>query len=159
MRNMKILAIDPGETCGFAVLKLADGPELIASGQFAVHRSGGRPTADIGWLALRYALMDLIRPYKPDAVVIEDYRIYAGKANLHIGQHLFTAELIGAICYLCATMIPQIPVFRLSASKKGRWPEARLDAKFPQHRHVERPHAHDALVLGLTYLEGVADGS
>lgn len=145
---MKILAIDPGETIGFV---------LLDDGQLAEHWEwGGRlPAKDDPdfWPIFVTVFVSVLSGSEPQAVVIEDYRIYADKANMHIGNRLFTAELIGAISALCAAVAPPVSIHRLPASKKGRWPNARLDAKFPQHRAVVGDHERDALKLALAYKE------
>lgn len=154
---MRVLIVDPGETCGFVVLELVNDEMVDSNGH-------SRPEILLSWQeGKREGLVDLaawslnilhtFRRIKPHVLVLEDYRIYTSKANQHIGINLFTAELIGAITALCAIVIPPLPVIRMPAAKKGRWPKARLDNKFPHHSEVEGTHARDALLIGLAYLE------
>lgn len=144
---MLVLAIDPGETIGFVSICYRD--------------DGFRPAvlvqeeARLSFAQAVITIRDgLTRPYltrlRHDVVVVEDYRVYASKASMHIGNCLYTAQLIGAIRALC--ILEDIRVVVLPASKKGRWPNARLRAKFPGHG-VEGVHALDALKLGLAYIE------
>jgi len=169
-KNMKILSLDPGETIGYALLEVVPDvmklPWLLDSGEVLVPRLSkiarspiGFSSGGVDWKAFWQSWSDTLNMFQPDMVVLEDYRIYAETAKMHIGKQLFTAELIGAIELLCSLLYspPSFPLFevvRIPAAKKGRWPEARLDAKFSEHKGVKRPHAHDALVLALVYLEG-----
>jgi len=144
---MLVLAIDPGETTGIVLLSyLKDGSAVV------VYSTEWSLKQDIE--AYSCSLKDLLCDYPLGAVVIEDYRIYAGKAAMHTGQRLYTAELLGATHAICATTSPFLSVTVYPASKKGRWPDARLRAKFPNHG-VTGVHAVDALKLGLAYVEKV----
>jgi len=146
---MRVLSVDPGETSGFVVFEIMEGkPILIGS-----------------WEQVREPLSIFVKSFfrvlqvvKPEVVVLEDYRIYEDKASLHIGQHLKTAELIGTIEAMCVMVIPPVFTARLPASKKGRWPDARLKEKFPEILELESPHVRDAAALGLAYIEGGALG-
>jgi len=147
---MILLAIDPGETTGYVVLEWpshkAARPYIIDAWQAKVK--------DLDRALWATQFHRILRHHKPDMVVIEDYRVYAGKAGMHIGQRLFTAELIGAIEVLCAICIPPVTTDRLPAAKKGRWPDARIDNKFPQGTpYIHSGHESDALKLGLAWLE------
>jgi len=133
-----ILAIDPGETVGLALFEA--GQPILASEVSAE----GFCTFFKGTLGL-WAHKDL-------EVVIEDYRIFGSKAKAHIGQKLPTAEMIGAVEALCATAEPPVEVTRIEPGKKGKWPDARLQAKFPEGLKLEG-HAKAALKIGLVYLE------
>jgi len=86
-------------------------------------------------------------------VGVEDYRIRPDMANEHIGTRLWTSELIGCIEAVCGMMIPPITVVRIQPGKKGRWPLARLKAKYPKFKSITSDHALDALRIGLAYLE------
>jgi len=146
---MILLAIDPGETTGYVVLEWRVGheathPRIIDAWQERV-KSQDR---DLWATGFHHTL----RKYKPRVVILEDYRVYTGSAGAHVGRPLFTAELIGAMEVLCAICIPPVITDRLPASKKGRWPDARLRNKFPEGDHYV-DHVLDALKLGLAWLE------
>jgi len=143
---MLVLAIDPGETTGLVLLRYFSGSVPFPVGwKEWILKQGVEEYA--------CSLKDLLCfQSKIGAVVIEDYRIYAGKADLHIGNRLFTAELIGATHAICATTSPFLSATVYPASKKGRWPDARLSHWFPNHG-VVGTHARDALKLGLAYIE------
>lgn len=84
----RLLAIDPGETIGWSVF---ENGELTKEGQI---RSKDSPAEEV---------LKLFRTTQPTQVVCEDYKIYAEKANVHIGKTLFTPRMIGMIelyCYM-----------------------------------------------------------
>ena len=134
---MKLLAIDPGETVGLALLQ-TEGEQvtLLAS-------------LDVASPKLKKHLPILLAGVA--VVVIEDYRIFATHAGQHIGARLLTSELIGFIEAHCG--ISTVPVVRIQPNEKGRWPEARIKAKHPEWTRSPGGHARDALKLGLVYLE------
>jgi len=154
---MLILAIDPGETLGYVLVELKEfvgkSPELevIDADQIllVVNKQG------FTWNSVSDKVVNLLNE-EPDVIVIEDYRVYASKAAVHIGSRLLTSELIGAICQEAG--VAMIPVVRIPAGRKGRWPPARLKAKLgPEplgfYKPIPQPHAGDALILGLIYAE------
>jgi hypothetical protein len=96
--------------------------------------------------------LKVLRRVKPSLVLIEDYRVYQDKAMMHVGAVLKTPELIGAIEGVCALTVPPMHTARIAAAKKGKWPEARMKAKFSQAKDVTG-HARDATKLGLAFLE------
>ncbi len=141
-----LLAIDPGETVGAVRLTLSVVPPTL---RISMHSQNEFESVSDYTRWLYHLLMQ--RHNRLELVVIEDYRIYEGKADMHTGQRLFTVELIGATracCTLAALSCVSVP-----ASWKGRWPDARLKVKFPVPCNLPRPHALDALKLGLAYLE------
>lgn len=138
----KIIAMDPGETIGAVYLEVSETSRVCLVGH---HQRKHTFSEAIHWL------YDTLALFSPKAVVIEDYRIYASHAGHHVGARLYTPELIGAFAALCE--LNSVPLVRLPANKKGRWPLARLKNKFPQYARVPTPHALDALRLGLAYLE------
>ena len=146
---MKILAVDPGETVGYALLSTGGGgaPKLIEAWQ--------APAITIRTAASEFAL--LVQRAVPDVVVVEDYRVFANKAAFHVGIELFTAKLIGAIEAVCTLNAPPVSMGLIQPSKKGRWPQARLEAKFPDWVKAPQPHGLDAVILGLVYLEAHYD--
>lgn len=143
-----ILAIDPGETVGLAMLF----EDWILAGKFSAS-TDERPYE--GFAVFFRNFLDFQVQARRDRVrvVVENYRIFADKAALHIGQRLITAELIGAIEALCATTVPEVLVARIEPNKKGLWPDARLRAKLPSDMIPTDQHAKDALKIGLVYLE------
>ena len=149
---MLILAIDPGETLGYVLVELSPvvgGPPTLKVGS-ADHMKLDTDKAGFVWSVASAAVSHLIN-YEPDVVVVEDYRVYADKALAHIGSRALTSELIGAICH--EAEIAMIPVVRIPAGRKGRWPAARFKAKMSHVRTIPTPHAKDAFILALIYAE------
>jgi len=164
----RILALDPGQTLGFAVLDYQESnsaekvwnlegtgttiaPVLRSSGKVELEM---KPVKSEGfdWKKVPYQIQNLLDSWDPDLVVLEDYRVYGSKfASGHIGRRNLTSELIGAIEQEAA--ISQLEVIRLPASKKGSWPEARIRSMYPTALEAEKPHAFDAVLLGLVALE------
>ena len=146
--ELRILVIDPGETVGYAVFQL-DEPGKIDAELLLLETWEGQG-ASIPEFVIPF--LKGLRRVKPSLVLIEDYRVYQSKAQLHIGQPLRTPELIGAIEGVCCLTVPPMRTARIAAAKKGKWPEARMKAKFPQANDVTG-HARDAVKLGLAFLE------
>ena len=145
-----ILAIDPGETMGLVWIEYG---KLIGSRQVSVVSMNKQVDYSLLERTLRGSLVPAV-----DLIVIEDYRVYSSKAQMHVGARLTTAELIGAIEFYAAQR--EIKIIRLTASLKGRWPKARLLRFYEvDFLSVPKPHALDAWILGLTYLELYKDWS
>lgn len=153
---MRILAIDPGETSGAVLIAH---PEWL-------------PTAlphAVGWALISgtfrevvWKLRDISRRGGAEHVVVEDYRMYAGKEAMHTGGRLYTAELIGAIRALAAIRAQPPEVHALQAQAKNRWSDKRLRryysrlfeaAKWRKDAITSSPHTLDAFKLGLAWLE------
>jgi len=146
------LAIDPGETVGVVSLELRESVHLkdTTPSLHVVKYAQFETEAVSEYVLWLYPeLMGRFTHY--ELVIIEDYRIYQGLGNLHTGQRLYTPELIGATRALCT--LAKVPCVSVPASWKGKWPPARLKAKFSVPDNLPRPHALDALLLGLAHLE------
>ena len=84
-----LLAIDPGETTGYAVF--SDG-EYISDGEIKIRVHNLKQ------------IWNLINSYKPDVVVCEDYIVYGGKVRMHAWNKLVTPQIIGVIRYTCQVL-------------------------------------------------------
>jgi hypothetical protein len=78
---MRLLALDPGGTTGYAVF--VDG-KLTAFGEMERYKG----------------LKTLIRADKPDAIVAERFALYASKAAALIGNEMVPAQVIGVARFL-----------------------------------------------------------
>jgi hypothetical protein len=144
--ELRLLVIDPGETCGYAMFQLdTEPPSNLTLLETWEDQGASIPEFVIPFLKM-------LREVKPSLVLIEDYRVYQNKAEMHIGQPLRTPELIGAIIGVCNLTVPVMRTARIIAGKKGKWPEARMKVKFPEAKDVTG-HARDAVKLGLAFLE------
>lgn len=84
-----ILTLDPGETTGYAVFNGMDG---VAHGE--INTSKVENSVE--------SISHLFDVYKPEIVVIEEYRVYAWRAKQHSWSTLHTPRLIGSIQTLCS---------------------------------------------------------
>lgn len=113
--HMCILALDPGNTTGYAQFVAND---IVNWGQL---KTGTVPNAV---QEIERLLTD--PKYPPTLVVFEEYRIYGQKAKAHINSDVLTLRIIGAIETLCT--LNQIPYVRQSASTaKGFCTDKKLE--------------------------------
>jgi hypothetical protein len=112
-----IISFDPGETTGIAIWQKTEWfpngsdeprtaqalPKLFKADQLATKTvAAGVPL-----------VVKLFDEYKPDQVVIEDYRVYGWKTEDHAWAALHTPRLIGAIETICT--LRGIPFCKQSA--------------------------------------------
>ena len=148
---MRIVALDPGETCGFALFDYDHKaePVVLTLDQRKFGSDPGKITPYIygRWLAWTER--------ESAVLVFENYRVYKSKALIHVGSQLYTSELIGAILGAAQLYIPPVQTARIEASTKGRWPDKRVERFMPGliHATIGREHARDAALIGLCYIE------
>jgi len=112
----RLLCLDPGHTTGWAI--------------FARHELANSGTSntvlnneELNWPAIE----DLFNASNPTHVVCEDYKMYANKAQQHIGQSVFTLRLIGVIDYLC--YLRGIPIYyQMASHAKSFWTNEKLES-------------------------------
>lgn len=139
--NLTILALDPGNTTGWAVFK-----------DSKLQDSGHLETVDATITAAE--IDKLLTTHTPAIVIIEEYRVYAWKVKQHAWSDLPTARLIGGIDIICA--IKGIPVCMQSAQQaKGFCTDDKLKAW--DYYAVGR-HARDAVRHGCFWLIFNKDG-
>ena len=124
------LAVDPGETCGVAVL--SDG-NPIRVGQV-------RPQEQF------QLLVDLFYDVSPQRLIIESYRVYQSRALQHIHSDVPTLRYIGAFQTLAA--LAHIPLYFQSASAAKSFVDDRKLADWGLYQSGQ-PHLNDALRHGL----------
>lgn len=133
---LKVLAIDPGETTGWA---LFCNTTMDRHGQLQTSLFPQAPVT----------LCSHIEAWKPDVVVIEDYRVYKWKTDSHAWAALHTPKLIGVVEYFC--YINKIPLTKQSAQVgKGFCTDERL--KEWGLYQVAMRHANDAIRHACQYL-------
>jgi hypothetical protein len=138
----RVLAFDPGETTGAANFL---GPELKEALQIP---TGLMPTAAVNVRTWINRYLDETG-FKPDAIVIEDYRVYSWKAEDHSWQNMHTCRLIGAIELICHDM--NVPLHKQSAQNaKGFCTDDKLKA-WGFWQAGER-HARDAIRHAIFHL-------
>lgn len=128
----KLLAIDPGETCGYAIFLFGE--------QFTV----GADQCE--WQKI---CDKITKVWKPNVVAYEEYRIYPSKLKTHSFSNVPTLKIIGGIDYVCSENgIKTIKI--LASTAKGFVSNKRL--KEWGFYQVGKPHANDALRVGLHIL-------
>jgi hypothetical protein len=138
----RLLALDPGETTGYAVFQ-------------------GQPETGYDWLAIdqiktwpehdAYSnIWMLLQSEKPSLVVNESYRIYDWKSDDHKWSQVNTVQVIGCIWTLCFHYEIQRAGEQSAQNAKGFWTDERLKEfglYFPAIRH-----GRDATRHALHYL-------
>lgn len=131
----RLLAIDPGETIGWALF--IEG-ELDSCGHL-------EPTPEYRYSTIR----DLIDTERPTKVVCEDYRVYGHKLEAHTWSDLVTPKLIGAIAMYCDYRM--IPIhYQMASTAKGFFSTQKLK-DLGMWREAQK-HAMDAVRHGGYYL-------
>lgn len=136
-----VLALDPGQTTGAALhnqnndaingVPLSYQFRYLSLDQFAV------------WITNTIEITD------PDVIVVESYRIYPSKADLHIHSDVPVAQQIGMIRYVASYRM--IPVcFQTAATAKTFVTDGKL--KRSNLYLINQPHAMDALRHLYAYL-------
>jgi len=98
-----LLAIDPGETTGYAVF--TEG-KYVADGEITIKLDNLKQ------------IWNLIHKLKPDVVVCEDYIVYGSKVKMHAWNRLVTPQIIGVIRYTCEAK--QVPLYmQMASTAKG----------------------------------------
>lgn len=123
---MIVLAFDPGQTTGYAVLS--------TDGEYQV----------LGSFAEWYLVDALMGSYEPDVVVIEQFRLYPYAARSKVWSDFPTVEVIGVIKYLAERH--SIPFVMQSAADVKV-----INLVYTKQKKGDR-HAYSALRHALLYL-------
>lgn len=131
-----VLALDPGETTGWAVFKSC---ELIASGQSLTKTL---PQA-------RQVFCELIDMYNPQVIVAEDYKVYGWKAQAHSWSSLHTPKIIGMLAGIAGGK--DIPLhLQMAQQAKGFVTDVKLRSW--GYYNTGKKHARDAIRHGCYFL-------
>lgn len=144
MKN-NLLAIDPGETVGWALFTIKSGEIVDAD-------------------ASQYEYMDFLKFLEKkinsyDEVLIEDYKIRKTTISANLNKELVTVKVIGVIEWLCKKYNTEYS-FQPAGIGKEFFDKQRL--KDFNLWVVGKKHARDAIRHGLWYLafgKGVIDGT
>jgi len=82
---MRVLAIDPGQTTGYAIGELGKTFVVLKTGTVA------------SWSGLD----SLIDKEKPVLVLYEEFRLFWGKRTALVGNDMLTSQVVGVIRYVC----------------------------------------------------------
>ena len=143
MPPLKLLALDPGHTCGYSVFI---GSRMDSCGQveFVVDRKGANE-GKIDW----QAIVDLFDATDPKLVVFEDYRVYQHKLERHSFSPVLTLRIIGGIELLCHQR--NIPVYsQMAATAKGFVTDDKLKA-WGFYKQAQR-HSRDSIRHAIYFL-------
>lgn len=124
------LAIDPGETSGWATFT-----------------KEGKPI-DYGQVAQRLGIYDLLKDKQPQFLIVEDFQLYPWKSNAQAFNQFETVRVIGAIEFWA--WAKSVPVVLQKPSVKGigyKW--AGIDP--PKNHSIS--HGPDAYVHGIYFLQ------
>lgn len=155
-----IVALDPGETTGYA---------LFIQGKLHATRQIRTPTVRIfaevfkslhnfatlsphESTKLNPAWQPFDKPYgRPDVVVYEDYKIYSWKSDHHAWASLHTPQCLGALKAIAT--IHQLPLYtQLAQQPKGFCTDAKLKMWGNKYYQANQKHARDAVRHGCYYL-------
>jgi len=136
--DSRLLCFDPGHTTGWAFFV---GTRLIYSGQI--------DTTDIPNCVT--AVEDLFAETQPNAIVMEDYRVYKWRAEHHVGSDMLTTRVIGSIETIAVQhFMPEI-VKQPAHIAKGFCDNQKLRAwNFYQKGNLR--HANDAIRHGTYFI-------
>ena len=165
MKHKFILALDPSGayyegkgTTGWCIYN-CDMNSISLAGAIEARRYDTR----LGYWDSHLALLrKFIERYKNQLhIVIEDYRLYASKADSQINSRMETCKLIGILQYFCeANQIPY--TMQLAAEVKTRWADSVLLHKklivhtkrkytLPDKKTEINKHACDAIRHAVHY--------
>lgn len=139
--NGKLLALDPGETTGYAVFECSSTSRPLVSESGHLFSNPVEKGID--------ALGELINRTKPNYIVCEDYKIYGWKSASHSWSELHTPQLIGCIRMFAYTL--KIPFRKEMAQEpKGFVTDDKLRA---WGLYIKgKKHARDAIRHGIFFL-------
>lgn len=138
---VSLIAVDPGETVGFAWFRKGD---LRHAGQTSWRELPDEDTIKTLGLFFQRLLIN----YEPVHVVIEDYKIYEHKSKMHSWSDLITPRLIGAMQIICH--LREIPLTMQMASSKQFCTNGKL--RHWGYYKEGMPHANDAIRHGCYWL-------
>lgn len=128
-----ILGIDPGLSCGWALL---DGDERIASGTWDLSVRSRWEGAGIGWLRLRASLGRMLEDHPIRAVGYEEVRRHAGTDAAHV-----YGAIVGVIQHVAEatgtpyTSIPVGTVKKLATGKGNAGKDEMIAAVMSRWSH------------------------
>jgi len=129
-----MLAIDPGETSGWALFNAG---KLGTSGIIEW-------TSKHGW----DPIVDKIGEFNPNVVVCEEYRIYSGKRLVQAYSSVETVRIIGAIEFVCRKYKIKL-IKQMASGVKGFVTNEKLKE---WGYYIKNKHARDAIRHGCYYL-------
>lgn len=135
-RPERLLALDPGETTGYAIFHNC---ELVEASSFETYKEG-----QINW----QNLIEHVGAVAYDEVVCENYRIYSHKLSRHSFSEVPTLRIIGGIELLCHQEDMSIH-YQMAATVKGFMTDKKLQewGFFGTNKHARDAIRHGAYHL------------
>lgn len=130
----RLLALDPGETIGWA---------LFVDGDFA--QCGQKEAKETP----AQSIQELFDELQPTQIVAEDYKVYAHKSDAHKWNSLFTPRLLGMIELLCHQR--NLPLHLQMAGTVKQFCNAGKLVEWGFYKPGKR-HADDAIKHGTYFL-------
>lgn len=151
----RVLGIDPGTRCGFAVVDVTDTARIVTSGTWDLGRGVRR------WSLLRGHLQQAIEEHAPDLVAFE-------RVHRHLGTD--AAHVYGAIVAFVEYVadehnrpIAEVKVGTVKQRATGRGNAGKDDvqtaaAQLLPDRRVPSPDEADAIFVALAAADAATDG-
>jgi hypothetical protein len=138
---LRILSIDPGAATGIALIECGNSLSSFVIVMREV-------------VELWYGIEELIEQYKPDVVVMEQYRLYPNKARVQAYSTMVSPRVIGAVEEICRRLNVYLVEQPATRAKNIEVPESIYaslrkrgeDGKFPS------THEKDAIKHAVAYL-------
>lgn len=133
-----LLALDPGETTGYAFFEFVHGqaPVLVEYGQL---KTKTPEAADEEY-------DKLFSRVQPEHVVLENYRVYGHKAQMHANNEMITSQNIGILKVIISKRKLNYDM-QMASQAKGFCDDDKLRAWGVWHRGAK--HARDATRHGI----------
>jgi len=145
----RLICFDPGQTTGWSIW---DNSKLVDCGQLATYPVKDSVIKMQQWLMVKSQWADLStddRHLYPVYVVIEEYRVYAHKAEDHAQNDMHTSRFIGCLETLLVLMGIGYEMRGAGLAKGFATDEKLRDWNFWQ---VGERHARDAIRHGVYFL-------
>jgi len=135
-----LLAIDPGETTGYAVLRLEP---LVNSQHMPV-------LLEHGVLSKWRGITELLNVYRPKVIVMEKFLLYPWAAKEQAFSDMAPVQVIGVVEYLAEERA--LPVIQQAAAV-GK--AVKVSSDLDLRSAVRSRHAIDAVCHGIAYLRSL----
>lgn len=145
---LTILALDPGETTGWACARILGG--AFNGIDFESGQELTRNMEEVASFLFFFLGAPGSNAVVPDIVICEDYRVYSWKSDQHKWANLHTPKMVGAVQVLCHLYGIGEPVMQMAIEAKDFCTDEKL-MQWGLLKKGER-HARDAIRHLCSYL-------